>query len=183
MKGKIRRMTKLVADFLTLARADSGVSNIMKENIDVVAIAEPIVRSAQALAIGKEITLTMDGERSLAVMAERERIGQLILILIANAIKYTPNGERVDVSITQVADPKPTAMIRVRDTGIGIDEAEQKLIFKRFYRVDKVCCREQGGIGLGLSIAKWIVDAHRGRIQVESKKGEGSTFIITLPFA
>lgn len=183
MKSEIRRMTKLVADLLTLARADSGVANIMKENIDIVAIAEPIVRSAQALAIGKEITLTMDGEKSLAVMADRERIGQLILILVDNAIKYTPNGGRVDVSIAQVAGTKPMAMIRVRDTGIGIDEAEQKLIFKRFYRVDKVRSREQGGVGLGLSIAKWIIDAHRGRIKVESKKGIGSTFIITLPLS
>lgn len=181
MKGEIRRMTKLVADLLTLARADSGVSNIIKEKIDLIALAEPIVRSMQPLALAKEITLVMEGKEELSLMADRERIGQLLVILIDNAIKYTPNGGRIEVAITEDAVPRPMAVIRVRDTGIGISEEDKKLIFKRFYRVDKVRSREQGGVGLGLSIAKWIVDVHKGKIKVESVQGAGSNFIISIP--
>lgn len=181
MKGEIRRMTKLVADLLTLARADSGVSNIIKEKIDLIALAEPIVRSMQPLALAKEITLVMEGKEELSLMADRERIGQLLVILIDNAIKYTPNGGRIELSITEDAVPRPMAVISVRDTGIGISEEDKNLIFKRFYRVDKVRSREQGGVGLGLSIAKWIVDVHKGKIKVESAQGAGSKFIISIP--
>lgn len=181
MKGEIRRMTKLVADLLTLARADSGVSNIIKEKIGLIALAEPLVRSMQPLALAKEITLVMEGKEELSLMADRERIGQLLVILIDNAIKYTPNGGRIELSITEEAMPRPMAVISVRDTGIGIPEEDKKLIFKRFYRVDKVRSREQGGVGLGLSIAKWIVDVHKGKIKVESVQGAGSKFIISIP--
>lgn len=181
MKGEIRRMTKLVADLLTLARADSGASNIIKEKIELIALAKPIVRSMQPLALAKEITLLMNGAETLSVMADRERIGQLLVILIDNAIKYTPNGGRIEVAITEDAIPRPMAVISVRDTGIGISEEDKNLIFKRFYRVDKVRSREQGGVGLGLSIAKWIVDVHKGKIKVESAQGAGSNFIISIP--
>lgn len=181
MKGEIRRMTKLVADLLTLARADSGASNIIKEKIDLIALAKPIVRSMQPLALAKEITLLMNGAETLSVMADRERIGQLLVILIDNAIKYTPNGGRIEVAITEDAIPRSMAVISVRDTGIGISEEDKNLIFKRFYRVDKVRSREQGGVGLGLSIAKWIVDVHKGKIKVESAQGAGSNFIISIP--
>lgn len=181
MKGEIRRMTKLVADLLTLARADSGTSNIIKEKIDLIALAKPIVRSMQPLALAKEITLLMNGAETLSVMADRERIGQLLVILIDNAIKYTPNGGRIEVAITEDAIPRSMAVISVRDTGIGISEEDKNLIFKRFYRVDKVRSREEGGVGLGLSIAKWIVDVHKGKIKVESAQGAGSNFIISIP--
>lgn len=180
MKGEIRRMTKLVADLLTLARADSGVSNIIKEQIDLAVFAESLVRSMQPLARKKDITLVLKRESSPMIMADRERLGQLFLILLDNAIKYTPHGGEVELTLMQTTSPR-AAVVRVRDTGEGISAEEQKLIFKRFYRVDKVRSREQGGVGLGLSIAKWIVDAHRGKIKVESKVGEGSTFIVTLP--
>lgn len=181
MKSEIHRMTKLVADLLTLARADSGTSDIIKEEIDLVMVAEPIVRSVRPLAMAKEIELVLGGEDSVLVRADRERIGQLILILVDNAIKYTPKGGRVEVSITRGTAAGACALIEVRDTGIGIAPAEQKLIFKRFYRVDKVRSRELGGVGLGLPIAKWIVDAHKGKIKVESQEGAGSRFIVMLP--
>lgn len=181
MKGEIRRMTKLVADLLTLARADSGVSNIIKEKIDLIALAEPIVRSMQPLALAKESTLVIKGKEEFSLMADRERIGQLLVILIDNAIKYTPNGGRIELSISEDAVLRPMAIISVRDTGIGISEEDKNLIFKRFYRVDEVRSREQGGVGLGLSIAKWIVDVHKGKIKVESAQGAGSKFIISIP--
>ena len=181
MNSEIRRMTKLVTDLLTLARADAGATNIIKEKFDLAAMAETLIRSVQPLAVVKEVKLEMRGEEMLPIMADRERISQLLLILIDNAIKYTPVGGKVDVLLTRTATPKSSVMIAVSDTGEGILENDRKLIFERFYRVDKARSREEGGTGLGLSIAKWIVDVHGGRIKVESTLGKGSSFIVSLP--
>ncbi len=115
------------------------------------------------------------------IWADRERISQLLLILVDNAIKYTPAGGRVEVALTRTAPPKAAVTIAVHDTGEGIPENERKLIFERFYRIDKARSREEGGTGLGLSIAKWIVDVHGGKIKVESTPGKGSSFIVSLP--
>lgn len=181
MKSEIRRMAKLVTDLLTLARADAGATNILKEKIDLVAVAGQVVRALQPLAAGKEIQLEMTGDAAISVLADRERIKQLLLILVDNAIKYTPAGGRVRVSLTVTATPKAWVTVAVHDTGIGIREPERSHIFERFYRVDKARSREEGGTGLGLAIAKWVVDAHGGKIRVESTPGQGSSFIVTLP--
>lgn len=180
-KSEIRRMTRLVTDLLTLARADAGATNIIKEKIDLVTMAELLIRSVQPLAVAKEINLEMTGDEALPIMADRERVSQLLLILVDNAIKYTPAGGRVEVSLTRTTTPKAAVTIGVQDTGEGIPENEQKLIFGRFYRIDKVRSREEGGTGLGLPIAKWIVDVHGGKIKVESTPGKGSSFIVNLP--
>lgn len=179
MKIEVRRMTRLVNDLLTLARADAGATNIIKETFDLVTMAEPLIRSMQPLAFEKNINLAMSGDESLHIMADRERISQLLLILIDNAIKYTPAGGKVDVLITRTRTT--TVTILVNDTGEGISEQERKLIFERFYRIDKARSREEGGTGLGLPIAKWIVDVHDGKIKVESTPGKGSSFIVSLP--
>jgi two-component system, OmpR family, sensor histidine kinase CiaH len=181
MKSEIRRMSKIVADLLTLARADAGVTNIIKEKFDLYTVAEQVVRSLQPLAVENGIKLEMTGATDVPVWADRERINQLLLILVDNAIKYTPPGGRVVVLITIVAGPKPWVNVTVQDTGVGIPETHRDLIFERFYRVEKTRGREEGGTGLGLSIAKWIVDAHGGTIKVESTLGVGSSFIVTLP--
>lgn len=174
-------MTKLVADLLTLARADSSVDHIIKEEVELSAIAEPFVRTMQPLALAKEITLELVSGDEIVLQADRERIGQLIVILLDNAIKYTPCGGRVEISLERAYTTRESAVIRVRDTGEGISTEDRERIFKRFYRVDKARSREAGGVGLGLSIAKWIVDAHKGKIKVESRPGQGSTFIVILP--
>jgi two-component sensor histidine kinase len=181
MKNEIRRMTKIVTDLLTLARADAGATNIMKEKFDLAIVAEQVFRSLQPLAVVKGITLEMAGDATIPILADRERINQLLLILVDNAIKYTPAGGRVGVLLTTAAAPKPCVMITVHDTGVGIPETQRNLIFERFYRVDKARSREEGGTGLGLSIAKWIVDVHSGKIKVESAPGGGSSFVVTLP--
>ncbi len=181
VKSEIRRMTKLVTDLLTLARADAGATNIMKEKFDLVAMVEPLIRSLQPLAVLKEVNLAMSGDETVFIMADRERISQLLLILVDNAIKYTPIGGKVEVSLTRTVAQKPAVTIAVRDTGVGIPENERRIIFERFYRIDKARSREEGGTGLGLSIAKWIVDVHGGKIKVESTPGKGSSFIVSLP--
>lgn len=181
MKSETRRMTRMVTDLLTLARADAGATNIIKAKFDLVEVAEPIIRSLQSLAAMKIVSLEMSGDASLPIIADRERISQLLLILVDNAIKYTPAGGRVEVSLTRAATPKSMVTIAVHDTGEGIPESEQAFIFERFYRIDKARSREEGGTGLGLSIAKWIADVHGGKIKVESTPGKGSTFIVNLP--
>lgn len=181
MKNEIRRMAKLVTDLLTLARADAGATNIRKEKFDLVAMAEPLIRSLQPLAGAKGVRLEISGDKRVTGIADRERISQLLLILVDNAIKYTPAGGRVEVSFTKPVTPKASVTIAVHDTGEGIPENEQNLIFERFYRLDKARSREEGGTGLGLSIAKWIVNVHGGKIKVESTPGKGSAFIVSLP--
>jgi signal transduction histidine kinase len=111
------------------------------------------------------------------VRGDEGRLQQLIANLIDNAIKYTQGGS-IRVSLEKNAE---TAIIRVKDTGIGIPKEEQEKIFKRFYRIDKSRSRETGGVGLGLSIAEWIAHVHHGRIEVESELNHGSTFTVYLP--
>lgn len=182
MKSEVRRMTKMVSDLLTLARADGGGNNIIKEKFDLYTVTEQMIRSFQPVADEKGLELGLNSnEKNMVIFADRERINQLLLILVDNAIKYTLPGGRVDVLIRAIAGIKPNISIIVQDEGIGISDAHKDLIFDRFYRVDKVRSREEGGTGIGLSIAKWIVDAHGGVIKVESTPGRGSTFIVNLP--
>jgi len=181
VKGETRRMSKIVGDLLTLARADAGVTNIIKEKFQLDTVTEQVIRSLQPLAAEKDIKLGLSEINEIPVYADKERINQLLVILVDNAIKYTPTGGRVVVLARKVAGPNPYIHIIVQDTGIGISEADQNLIFGRFYRVDKVRAREEGGTGLGLSIVKWIVDVHNGTIKIESTPGVGSSFIIMLP--
>jgi signal transduction histidine kinase len=111
------------------------------------------------------------------VIGDKVRLQQLFTNLIDNAIKYTPKG-----SIHVTVEKKESAgLVKIKDTGIGIPKEEQEKIFKRFYRTDKSRSRETGGVGLGLSIAEWIVRAHQGRIEVDSELNRGSTFTVHLP--
>lgn len=178
MKSEVKRMAKMVGDLLTLARADAGVSNISKEKFNLTIIAEQVVRSFQLLADEKRLNLSLDSIPNCFIFADRERIGQLLVILIDNAVKYTLPGGQVNVQIRYGAGQMS---ITVQDNGMGISGEHISSIFNRFYRVDKIRSREEESSGLGLAIAKWIVDAHGGTIKVKSIPGEGSEFIITLP--
>jgi len=181
MKSETRRMSKIVADLLTLARADSGVTNIIKEKFCFDIMTEQVIRGLKPLAEEKDIKLEMTEMPAIPVYADKERMMQLLVILIDNAIKYTPSGGRVVVLINKITGQIPYIHVVVQDTGIGISTDNQNLIFERFYRVDKTRARAEGGTGLGLSIVKWIVEAHHGTIKVESTLGAGSSFIIILP--
>jgi len=113
----------------------------------------------------------------VTVLGDKVRLQQLFTNLIDNAIKFTAQGS-IRVSVEK---NEKTVLAKIKDTGIGIPGEEQGKIFKRFYRVDKSRSRETGGVGLGLSIAEWIVHLHNGRIDVQSQLGQGSTFTVTLP--
>ncbi|WCN36284.1 sensor histidine kinase [Aneurinibacillus uraniidurans] len=182
MQGEIKRMTKLVSDLLTLARSDSGAADLQYERFDLVLPAEQLVASTQTLAHSKEMNLQLTAPSELLVYGDQERIKQLLYILLDNAIKYTPNGGEVKVTLSaDTHEKQPALQIVVQDTGSGIPLEEQGRIFDRFYRVDKNRSRQLGGTGLGLSIAKWIVKAHHGTIQVSSTPGKGSRFTVRIP--
>jgi signal transduction histidine kinase len=182
MKDEVRRMTKLVSDLLTLARSDSGHPDLQCEYADVVPAVQQMIRSTQTVAASKKIALKLDAPPAVMVYGDHERIKQLLYILLDNAIKYTPGGGEIQVtlSVDETENP-PVLCLSVRDTGIGIPPEEQNRIFDRFYRVDKNRSKQMGGTGLGLAIAKWIVEAHHGTITVVSSPGNGSTFTAKIP--
>lgn len=182
MKDEVRRMTKLVSDLLTLARSDSGHPDLQCEYADVIPSVEQMMRSTQTVAASKKIALKLDAPPAVMVYGDHERIKQLLYILLDNAIKYTPSGGEIQVTLSvDEAENPPVLCLSVRDTGIGIPPEEQNRIFDRFYRIDKNRSKQMGGTGLGLAIAKWIVEAHHGTITVASSPGNGSTFTAKIP--
>ncbi len=178
MKDEVGRMSKLVGDLLTLARADSGTLELNREAFDLRMVADQVVRTLQPIVGKKEQTFSYDGDENIPVFADRERITQLLYILLDNAMKYTP--EKGIITLGIEASAKGIQLV-VKDNGVGMTQQQAERIFDRFYRVDKGRSREMGGTGLGLSIANWIVTAHGGTIQVISTVGKGSTFKISLP--
>ena len=180
MKDETKRMAKLVADLLAIARNDSYGIAIVKQKFDVIEMIEQVIRKMNPLAESKNIKLYFAKQPMLEIYADMERIKQLLVILVDNAIKYTPENGVVTIKIGHNQDGKKL-MLMITDTGIGIPKADQTHIFDRFYRVDKARSRESGGAGLGLAIAKGIVDLHGGELTVESNVGSGATFIVVLP--
>lgn len=172
-------MTKLVEDLLTLARADEGEANLSMEPVSFGAVLEELGRDMEALAKDRGLELRVDAE-PVEVEGDRHRLRQLGAILLDNALKYTPAGGRVTVRATQSGK---TVELSVTDTGPGIPATEQDKIFDRFVRADSARTRAAGGSGLGLAIAKWIAEAHGGRISVESVPGNGARFVVKLPAA
>ncbi|MDQ6595746.1 sensor histidine kinase [Bacillus salipaludis] len=178
MRQEVKRMTRLVSDLLTLARSDSNKIELKAELFDFRLFADKAIESVQPLAASKEITLTLTAPETLKVVGDSERLSQLLYILLDNAIKYTPNGGDVKLTISEEVN---TLGLEVEDTGIGIKQVDYQRIFERFYRSDKSRSRQMSGHGLGLSIAKWIVETHNGTIKVSSEIGKGSKFTIRVP--
>lgn len=178
MKDEVGRMGKLVGDLLTLARADSGTLELNKESFDLRGVGDQIERTLQPIFAKKDLTFIYNADDRIPVFADRERLTQLLYILLDNAMKYTP--EKGEISLHLHQSGKGVS-IAVKDTGIGMTSQQAERVFDRFYRVDKGRSREMGGTGLGLAIANWIVKAHGGTISVESRPGQGSTFTIFLP--
>jgi signal transduction histidine kinase len=185
LRDEVKRMTKLINDLLTLARSDSehAALELVKETFDFRPYAERTLQSLEELATKKEISLHFDAPPSVTVVGDADKLTQLLYILLDNAIKYTPDGGDVSLKLDVVPYKQQRLLtISVKDTGIGISREDIGRIFDRFYRADKARTRQHGGHGLGLSIAKWIVDAHQGRIDVKSEVGKGTEFIVRIPF-
>ncbi|WP_246145594.1 sensor histidine kinase [Bacillus rubiinfantis] len=178
MRQEVKRMARLVNDLLTLARSDSNTLELRQEKVDVSALTETILESLQPLAAKKQLNIESTVPPSLAVIGDSQRLSQLLYILLDNAIKYTPVGGSVKLTLSSRGS---NLYMAVQDTGIGIRKEDYTRIFERFYRADKARTRTINGHGLGLAIAKWIVNAHQGTIQIESELGKGSTFEVIMP--
>ncbi len=181
MKEEIRRMIQLSGSLLTLARSDSGHAELNVNEHHLEAEALRTIESIRPLAEAKRIELHYEVTGSFVIRCDAERIRQLLIILLDNAVKYTPNGGKVSLTLKAIHEKPHGVLIKVSDNGIGIPTDHQPHVFDRFYRVDKSRTRQIEGYGLGLSIARWITEAHHGSIQVESIPGQGSTFIVRLP--
>jgi two-component system OmpR family sensor kinase len=178
---EVRRMTELVDALLTLARVDEGRMELHTEPVNLNALLHEVHETAQMLGeqAGLEVTLDV-AQEPVEIRADRSRMRQLLMNLVTNAVKYTAAGGRVWLALTAGTE---TATISVRDSGIGIAPGDVDRVFDRFWRADAARSRTgvRPGIGLGLSICKWIAEAHGGSIAVTSRPGRGTTFTVTLP--
>jgi signal transduction histidine kinase len=171
------RLGRLVADLLALARADAGIA-VIQRVVDMDAVILDAFRTARPLAHRQELRL--DPFEPIQVCGDADRLTQLVLILLDNAIKYTPSGGSVTLGL---ASADAQAVITVADTGVGIAPADLPHVFERFYRADPARGRDPGGTGLGLPIAQWIATQHGGAIDLQSTPDQGTTVTVRLPLA
>jgi two-component system sensor histidine kinase BaeS len=177
------RLNRLVDDLQELSRVEARAVGLQLRSVDISSLMFTVVKRLGPQAESKHVTLELEPSSGLPqVLADEDRAAQVLINLIGNALQYTPEGGKVMVAARPASDQ---VEIRVRDTGIGIPPEHLSQIFDRFYRVDKSRSRRAGGgSGIGLTIARAIVEAHGGHIGAESDgKGRGSTFTFTLPVA
>ena len=178
---QINLMTELVESLLTLARADEGRLPLALEDCDLRTMVEEAAETASMLAEPAGLTVeTAIPDNPVPLYADRNRIRQLLLNLVTNAVKYTPAGGQVSLGLV---DQDSNLVVTVSDTGIGIAAGDLPHIFDRFWRADPARSRagERPGTGLGLAITKWVAEAHGGTISVQSRPGRGTQFTVTLP--
>jgi len=176
MQSEAERMTRLVGDLLLLAQSDSG-HPLRREAVSLDTLMLDVYRQIKVIANG--VVVRIGEEDAVTVMGDPDRLKQVILNLADNAIRYTPSGQQVTLSLKRVDD---WAQLRVSDTGPGIPSEHLDHIFDRFYRIDDGYTRTSGGVGLGLAICKGFVEAHGGSIWLEPG-ASGATFTFTLPIA
>ncbi|WML44789.1 HAMP domain-containing sensor histidine kinase [Neobacillus sp. PS3-40] len=176
--SEVKRINKLVEELLTLARSDSNEKLINPAIFPIDELIQLIIEQFEPIASMKNITIEGKVDKGIFYMGDKERIHQLFVILLDNALKFTSSGGILIITCKKEIN---SLKITIEDSGIGISSEDLPHIFDRFFRSDKGRRRSEGGTGLGLSIAKWIVDAHHGNISVESKVEKGTKFIIKLP--
>ncbi|PRD08209.1 sensor histidine kinase [Bacillus sp. MYb56] len=172
-----RRLSKLVSNLLLLARSDSNQIEMEKKTFELDKLLEEIINPYKEIASYQEKAMILKVERDITFMGDRERIHQMMVILLDNAMKYTNEDGHIQIDCTQTSN---SIRIRVKDNGIGVKEEDIPNLFDRFYQGDKARSMSEGA-GLGLSIANWIVEKHYGKISVESKWGEGTCFEVIFP--
>ena len=173
------RLSALVQDLLSLTQLESQTTPLTRREVDLCRILDAAILVVKPAAEGKNLTIATESipEKTM-VWADRDQIGQALVNFLDNAVKYTPEGGSIMVSVTDAEDE---VQVTVADTGIGIPREHLNRIFERFYRVDKNRSRELGGTGLGLSIVKHIIQTHGGRVWVNSELERGSAFSFSLP--
>ncbi|PKR86205.1 two-component system histidine kinase PnpS [Heyndrickxia camelliae] len=172
------RLHRLIADILHLSKIEQHQLPLHPEVLNIINVINETVQTLQEEVNKKKINIKLPDYNELYMEAEKDRIRQIILNLVANAITYTPEHGIIEIN---VEDLDSKVMLSVKDTGIGIAEKDLPRIFERFYRVDKARSRNSGGTGLGLAIVKHLVESHHGVIEVQSQEGKGTQFTIILP--
>ena len=174
-------LTQMVNELLDLSRIESGTAQLLLDDVDMVRLAQTTSERLRLFAERQGLRLRLEvPDQVLRVRGDEDRLGQVLINLLHNAVKFSPNGGEIVVGVREGAGEVVTW---VRDPGIGVPAADRTRIFERFYKVDRARVRGRGGTGLGLSIARHVVVSHGGRIWVESVEGEGSTFSFTVPLA
>ncbi|MEK6566362.1 MAG: ATP-binding protein, partial [Bacteroidota bacterium] len=172
------RLSSIVESLMTLVKSDSGRLVFDVQDVSLNQIIGQIAADAQMLAEGKKIAINVVAAAPVRVNGDAKRLRQLFLSLVENAIKFSSPRGAITLALEQ---QNGNAVVNITDTGAGISRKDQPRIFDRFYRGRQPKNGEFGGSGLGLSIAKWIAEAHRGTIEVKSRAGKGSTFTVKLP--
>jgi len=180
IKRHADRLAKIVEDLLMLSKIESKEFHLKVENIPILDLIHDVSDFVKEAAEKKKISISqIEIPPSLVIEADRSDLEQVFINLLDNAIKYTPEGGRVIISATE--KDQGEIEFSIQDNGIGIPKEDIPRIFERFYRVDKGRSQALGGTGLGLSIVKHLVQAHSGKVWVESQPGKGSAFYFTLP--
>lgn len=173
-----RRLTRLTGEILQLAKIQSGIMKLDRERLSVQDIVSSVIDSTCVLMEEKSLTLFADCAISVHVLADKDKLKQILINIVGNSVKYTD--EKGSISINVYETPSATRF-SIKDTGIGIPEDELPFIFEKFYRVNKTRHSSQGGAGLGLNIVKSLVELHGGRIWAYSKVGEGTEIVFEIP--
>ncbi len=180
IEKEVDRLTRMVSDLLTLEQAETGQLPLVMAPLELDSVLLEVVQQMGTLAAGK-VQLVLDEIDQVQVSGDRDRLKQVLLNLVANAVQYTPSGGAVHVTLGR---KNGQAVLSVSDSGPGIAEEDLPHIFERFYRAERSRKRSStSGFGLGLSIAHWIVTRHNGQIMVDSKPGQGSCFTVLLPLS
>ena len=175
---EINYMSKVLEDLFVLSKSDENQVNLDYKPVDLRALVEEVCKHAEILAEEKNIKIIIAFLEPIEIKGDEVRLRQMVWNVLQNGIKYTQQGGELKISLQNEGD---FALLTIQDTGIGIPEEDLPLIFNRFYRVDKARTRDEGGSGLGLSICRQIAEAHKGKIEVESKLDVGTHFKIRLP--
>jgi heavy metal sensor kinase len=174
------KLSQMIDHMLTLARAEAGQIKLARDHVNLSDLVQSLVEQMETVAASKTITLAAKRDGEVVVIGDSGWLERVILNLLDNAIKFTPEGGHVEVSVRSVPGE---AVLEVRDSGIGIGTQALPHVFERFYRADPSRSREFDGAGLGLSLVEWIVKEHQGHVSVESQPGQGSLFRVAIPLA
>jgi two-component system phosphate regulon sensor histidine kinase PhoR len=184
MQAQAWRMARLIDDLLSLSRIELRAHLHPDTPVDLVPIVRQVADALQTLARDREVAIEVKApSEPLIVLGDRDELIRLFENLVENGLKYGASGKRVDITLARAQSPegKPEARVSVRDYGPGIASEHLPRLTERFYRVDVVESRAQGGTGLGLALVKHILNRHQGRLSVDSRPGEGATFLVRLP--
>jgi signal transduction histidine kinase len=173
-----RRLSRLVDDLLNLARADAGHVQLQTHDFYLNELLGDCCRSVQGLANARGLKLECLPGNDLQFNGDEQLLRRLVINLLDNALRYTPSGGKVTAALDAGS---ASVRLRISDTGIGIAPDDAARVFERFYRAGEARSRQNGGVGLGLAIVRWIAGSHRGTVECASHPGQGSTFIVTLP--